>query len=96
MSVTMEMIAGADTGGGVLEVLKLCGFLTDLFAVQFWTWALERGIFLIAKHIAGKENVTADQMSHVHRDQADWMLNQEVFKSIDRVWSPLEIDLLFC
>ena len=31
--------------------------LADL-AIQFWNWALERGIFLVAKHIAGKENVS--------------------------------------
>ena len=35
-------------------------------AIQFWTWALERGIILIAKYIAGKENVSADWMSRAH------------------------------
>ena len=32
-------------------------------------WALKKGIiFLIAKHIAGKDNVSADWMSHAHQD----------------------------
>ena len=66
--------------------------LADL-AIQFWNWALKRSIFLVARHIAGKENVSADQMSHSHRDRTDWMLNQEVFSSINQLWGPLEVDL---
>lgn len=66
--------------------------LADL-AIQFWNWALERDILLVARHIAGKENVSADQMSRSHRDRTDWMLNQEVFGNINQLWGPLEIDL---
>ena len=62
-------------------------------AIQFWSWALKKGIFLIAKHIAGKDNVSADWMSHAHRDRTDWMLNQEVFQKINQLWGPLEVDL---
>ena len=70
--------------------------LADL-AIQFWNLAMERGIFLVAKHIAGKENVSADQMDRSHRDRTDWMLNQAVFsmqyQSAIPMWGPLEVDL---
>ena len=36
--------------------------LADL-AIQFWSWTLERAIFLVAKNIAGKDNIPADRMS---------------------------------
>ena len=42
-------------------------------AIQFWTWALQRGIILRARHIAGVKNVTADKMSRMSvRDRSDW------------------------
>ena len=34
--------------------------------IQLWSWALKKGIFLMAKHIAGKDNVSADWMSRAH------------------------------
>ena len=64
--------------------------LADL-AIQFWNWALKRN--RKARHIAGKENVSADQMSRSHRDRTDWMLNQEVFSNTNQLWGPLEVDL---
>ena len=62
-------------------------------AIQLWSLALKKGIFLMAKHIAGKDNVSADWMSCAHRDRTDWMLNQEVFQEINQLWGPLKVDL---
>ena len=55
-------------------------------AIQFWLWVLKEGIVLMAKHIAGKNNVSEDWMSHAHRDQIDWMLNQKVYQKINQLW----------
>ena len=63
-------------------------------AIQFWTWALQRGIILKARHIAGVENVTADKMSRIIvRDRSDWKLNPVIFSRISSLWGPLHVDM---
>lgn len=37
---------------------------------------------LVAQHLPGKENVTADEESRVMKDRSDWMLNPGIFKKI--------------
>ena len=60
---------------------------------NFWSWPLKKGIFIQAKHIAGKENVTANRMSRSHQDHSDWKLNPYVFNRINLFWGPLQVDL---
>ncbi|XP_038053575.1 uncharacterized protein LOC119726028 [Patiria miniata] len=51
-------------------------------AVKIWVWCLKRNITLAAQHIPGSQNITADRMSRVFDDRAEWQLLPEVFRSI--------------
>ena len=62
-------------------------------AIQFWSWALQKGITLEARHIAGKKNVQADRMSRTIQDRSDWKLRTALFHQLNILWGPLEIDL---
>ena len=60
-------------------------------SIEFWEWALERGIILRACHIAGVENTVADQMSTY--DRTDWQLNPKIFSKINDLWGPIQVDM---
>ena len=67
--------------------------LTEI-AIQFWTWALQRGIILRSRHIAGVMYVTANRMSWMSvRDRSDWRLNPVIFSKIVSLWGPLQVDM---
>jgi len=73
-------------GGAHSEVL--CNL-----ALEIWEWCLSRGITVVAEHLPGRDNVTADQESRSTRDRCDWMLNRPVFQAIQQQMGPLELDL---
>jgi len=56
-------------------------------------WCLERNIHIIAQHLPGAQNITADAESRSLKDRTDWKLNPVIFQMIDRTFGPLEIDL---
>ena len=60
---------------------------------NLWEWCLEREIFLVAEHLPGKKNTTADQESRMTKDQCDRMLNQYVFSQIQTQMGPYNVDL---
>ena len=60
---------------------------------EFWLWCMERDISVQAQHLAGKLNCTADEESRVMKDRSDWMLCPSVFRQINRILGPLEVDL---
>ena len=60
---------------------------------RIFSWCLQRQIRIQAQHLPGKVNVTADFLSRHLRDRSDWVLNTSIFKAINRVWGPLEVDL---
>ena len=62
-------------------------------AIQFWSWAVQKGITLEARHIAGRKNVQADRMSRTIQDRSDWKLRTALFHQLNILWGPLEIDL---
>ena len=59
-------------------------------ALTVWDWSLQQGIYLIAEHLPGKQNVIADMES---RDRCDWMLNPNIFNRIQSQMGPCKIDL---
>ena len=60
---------------------------------KLWVWCLERGIFLVAQHVLGKDNVYADYHSRNFDERIEWSLHPTVFRWItQRLWYP-EIDL---
>jgi hypothetical protein len=52
--------------------------LTDL-AREMWTFLFENDMYLVAEHIPGKLNVTADFLSRIV-DKDDWRLNRGSFE----------------
>ena len=62
-------------------------------AKTLWDWCIQRGIFLVASHIAGVDNVEADFLSRSVVDRHDWQLNPAVFQKLNTLWGPLEVDL---
>ena len=49
--------------------------------------------FVVAEHLPGKDNITADRESRSSKDRCDWMLNPQVFQQIHQQMGPLQIDL---
>ena len=65
----------------------------NLLTKQLWLWCLERNISLQATHLAGAQNITADEESRVMKDRTDWMLCPQVFNKIIQLTGPLQVDL---
>ena len=65
-----------------------CNDITRLI----WLWCLERDITLIAIHLPGVQNVTADMESRKTR-QTEWMLNKKIFERVNEMFGPFDIDL---
>ena len=61
-------------------------------ALKIWDWCIQRDVFLVAEHLPGKDNITADRESR-SKDHCDWMLNPQIFNQIQRQMGPLQIDL---
>jgi len=62
-------------------------------ALTIWDWCVQREVFLVAEHLPGKDNITADRESRSMKDRCDWMLNPWVFQQIHRQMGPLQTDL---
>ena len=62
-------------------------------ARQIWLWCLERDIFLLAAHIPGIDNITADEESRKDRSSAEWKLEKGVFLEVENKFGPFCVDL---
>ena len=60
---------------------------------NLWMWCLERNIHIIAQHLPGIMNCTADTESRTMRDRTDWKLNPVLFRRIDDLLGPIKVDL---
>ena len=63
-------------------------------AQELHLWAQQHNISIIARHIPGKLNVVADQLSR--SDQVmptEWSLNHRVFKALCHLWGTPQVDL---
>ena len=49
---------------------------------------------MLAQHIPGRLNLTADFLSRFLRDRTDWILNPDVFAVLNEHWGPFQVDLL--
>ena len=85
---SLTILLWIDNRSAVAYINHMGGTHSSQWAIQFWSWALKKGIFLIAKHIAGKDYISADWMSCAHRDWTDWMLNQEFFSEDQPTMGP--------
>ena len=63
-------------------------------ALLMWRWAESHHVHLVAVHVPGVQNITADWLSRtLAEDCSDWMLNREVFLQILDHHGPLQRDL---
>ena len=62
-------------------------------ALTIWDWCVQRDVFLVAEHLPGKDNITADRESRSTKDCCDWMLNPQILQLIHQQMGPLQIDL---
>ena len=54
---------------------------------------MERNISLLAEHLPGIWNTVADEESRTVKDRTDWKLCPHVFKQINQIVGPLDVDL---
>jgi len=92
--VTIQM--KLDNVTAVTYINKLGGTHSQIIcqlALRMWDWCIQRDIFLVAEHLPGRDNITADRESRSTRDRCDWMLNPQIFSQIQRQMGPLQVDL---
>ena len=65
----------------------------DEVAKKIWDWCIERGLWLSAVHIPGTMNVKADALSRRHYSDHEWMLNNDMFSKLCKIFPGLTIDL---
>ena len=49
-------------------------------ALEMWDWCQTRDIFVIASHIPGRDNVSADKESREFKDMSEWKLDPTVIQ----------------
>lgn len=54
---------------------------------------MKRKIKLEAEHLPGHLNRVVDEESRMMKDRWDWKLHLMIFREINNIWGPLEIDL---
>ena len=64
----------------------------NAIALSIWNWCLERHLHLSAEYLPGVENQIADAESRHSEDRCDWMLHPQVFKQINSLMGPLDVD----
>ena len=84
LSDNITSVAYLNHMGGTVKELTL-------IAKLIWKLALDNKITLISKHLSGKSNTRADQLSRV-KDKHEWMLSRPAFRMLDSVWGPHTVD----
>ena len=56
-------------------------------------WCLERNIHITAQYLPGVQNTIADAESRTIVDRFDWKLNLNLYRRIDHLFCPIEVDL---
>lgn len=65
----------------------------SLIAEDLWQWCIGQQTIVIARHLAGVLNTTADRLSRKVTDRTDWKLNPVLFEAIQQLWGPFTVDL---
>ena len=94
--IRIKILLRIDNTSAVAYINNLGGTVSqDLvnLAKNLWMWCLERNIHIIAQHLPGVQNTIADAESQTMVDRSDWKLNEDIFKRIDQLFGPIELDL---
>ena len=60
---------------------------------ELWEWLLLQGTLATSAHKRGVDNSRADAPSRWRGDRNEWQLSPVVFKTIDELWGPHDVDL---
>lgn len=85
-----------DNTTAVSYINKMGGRKQELheIAQEIWEFCISNEIQLTAQYIPGKMNEWADRLSRVFPNStSDWMLNPEIWRMVNEIWGPHEIDL---
>ena len=63
-------------------------------AIQLWEWCYSRHIYLVAVHVALKENRLAHKLSRLQDCTHEWSLDNYIFLSLCCHWGTLQLDVL--
>ncbi len=64
----------------------------SILAAQIIHWCEARNIQILASHLPGNSNIIADEESRAAPDSSDWMLLQDRFRQLSKIW-PVQTDL---
>ena len=68
--------------------------LRNQIALDIWNWAIEHSVWLSITHIAGVDNVKADDASRsMYKPNTEWALKQTCFEKLARKLGPVDVDL---
>ena len=70
-------------GGPVIDLNKV--------AIKIWEEADRIGLSISCRHLAGRNNITADALSR-SPDRHSWMLNPCIFQILEHRWGPHTVD----
>lgn len=65
-------------------------------AHRLFPWAEQHLASIRAEHNMGTNNILADWLSHTEIDQTEWSFHAQVFRTLDRRFGPLTMDLFAC
>ena len=65
----------------------------DVVARKIWDWCIESGLWLCAVHIPGTMNVKAGALSRRHYSDHEWMLNNDMFSRLCKIFPGLTSNL---
>ena len=81
----------------VAYINKMGGTRSELLlqvAKNIWNFCLQNGISLQATYLPGAENTTADRLSRLATvDKNDWRLHSKIFRLLQQLWGPMDVDL---
>lgn len=85
----------SDSSTAVQYINNMGGSVVALLEVvrEIWFWAADKNNFITAVHIAGKDNITPDQLSRNFSDSSEWKLKENIFRNICGHFFQPNIDL---
>ncbi|ODM91877.1 Enzymatic polyprotein [Orchesella cincta] len=92
----LSILIRSDNTTAVAYINRFGGCRSELLfsiSLRIWKWAEENNHWLVASHIAGKENAEADFESRRHVEENDWKLSPNAFSKIIDTFGTPTIDL---
>ena len=88
-------IVKTDSSTAVAYINNMGGSVTTLLEIvkEIWLWCSDKGIFISAVHIPGKDNIGPDNLSRIFNDTSEWKLKENIFNQVCLHFFTPSIDL---